>query len=264
MWDAESFTEPLRTGVRGGRAAEGAPVGDGAPHPALDVRGRHRSRGSPAARRADDGGAPRRSRSRPPARASCCSRTTASCRSRPTRPRGSRSSAATPSVGVPVGTGSSAVIAARRLRGRGARSAAPGSWAACATSTCCRRRRSQELRQAAARGARSSSTPGMSPAEAALLAAALGRRDRVRHPGRGRGLRPARPVAAVGPGRGDRGRRGGQPQHDRGARDRQPGRHAVARRRSARSSRRGTPARPAARRSPRSSPARSTRRAGCR
>ena len=104
----------------------------------------------------------------------------------------------------------------------------------------------------------------MSPAESALLAAALGRRDRVRDPRGGRGLRQPRPVAAVGPGRGDRGRGGRQPEHDRRAGDRQPGRDALARRRAGRSSRPGIPARPAARRSPRCSPARSTRRAACR
>ena len=60
-------------GLRGGRAARGAPVGDGAPHPALDVRGRRRRVGAGAAR-GRHGGAQRRSRSRPRARASCCSK----------------------------------------------------------------------------------------------------------------------------------------------------------------------------------------------
>ena len=45
MWEAESFTEPLRRRVRRRRAAQGAPLRDGAPHPALDVRGRHRPLG---------------------------------------------------------------------------------------------------------------------------------------------------------------------------------------------------------------------------
>ena len=99
----------------------------------------------------------------------------------------------------------------------------------------------------------------MTPAEAALLA----RRSDVAivfgDPRRGRGLRQPGPVAAVGPGRRDRGGRGGQPEHRRRARDRQPGRHAVARRRARDRRRPGTPARPAARRSPRCSPAPSTR-----
>ena len=46
MWDAESFDRAAAHGLRGGRAAQGAPLGDGAPHPALDVRHRHRSLGA--------------------------------------------------------------------------------------------------------------------------------------------------------------------------------------------------------------------------
>ena len=42
MWEAEAFTEPLREAYAEGELPEGAPLGDGAPHPALDVRGRHR------------------------------------------------------------------------------------------------------------------------------------------------------------------------------------------------------------------------------
>ena len=72
----------------------------------------------------------------------------------------------------------------------------------------------------------------MTPAEAALLARRCDVAVVFAHPRRGRGLRPARPVAALGPGRRHRGRGGGQPEHRRRARDRQPGRHAVARRRA--------------------------------
>ena len=119
--------------------------------------------------------------------------------------------------------------AAGRLRRRGARSAAPGSWAATRNLYLLPSSPMQELRQAAARGARSSSTPGMTPAEAALLA----RRSDVvivfgiRVEGEGFDLPDLSlpwgqdaVIEAVAV---------GEPEHDRRARDRQPGRHAVAR-----------------------------------
>src|SRR5262249_11068042 len=58
---------------------------------------------------------------------------------------------------------------------------------------------------------------------------ALGHGHRLRDPPGGRELRPAGSRAAVGPGRPDRGRRHREPEHDRRARDRQPGLDAVAR-----------------------------------
>ena len=153
-------------------------------------------------------------------------------------------------LGVPTGTGSSAVIP-------------PGGFAAVITiggpGIMGGIAQPVPAPVVAARGAARSCLPNArdrvrprdEPGRGGAAGAALGRRDRVRDPRRGRGLRQRRPVAAVGPGRGDRGRRGGEPEHDRRARDRQPGRHAVARQGAGRSSRPGTRARPAARRSPR-------------
>ena len=95
-------------GVRRGRAAARAPVGDGAAHPALDVRDRHRCVGSGArgrSRRASR----HRPRGRPAGHRAARERRHPAARDRH-EPRGSRSSAATPQLGVPVGTGSSAVM----------------------------------------------------------------------------------------------------------------------------------------------------------
>ena len=153
---------------------------------------------------------------------------------------------------------------ARRLRGRRSPSAAPGIMGGARNLYLLPSSPLAELRRAACRMREIEFDPGMTPAEAALLARRCDVADRVRDPRRGRGLRHPRPVAAVGPGRGDRGRGGREPEHHRRARDRQPGRHAVARQGARDRRRRGTRARPAARRSPRCSPARSTRPAGCR
>ena len=76
-------------GLRRGQAAQGAPVGHGAPHPALDLRGRHRQVGA-APRRESTWPSTTRSRWRPPARASCCSKNDGVLPLAPTRPRGSR------------------------------------------------------------------------------------------------------------------------------------------------------------------------------
>ena len=70
VWRREPFNEPLAGGLRGRQAAGGAPVRHGAPDPALDVRGRHRRVGR--RRRRSTWPRTTRSRSRPPARASCC------------------------------------------------------------------------------------------------------------------------------------------------------------------------------------------------
>ena len=89
MWDAEPFAEPLRAALRGRASCRAERLSEmvrrilrsiyavGVDAWGAGARGRH-------------GRAPRRSRSRPRARASCCWRTTACCRSRPTRPRASR------------------------------------------------------------------------------------------------------------------------------------------------------------------------------
>ncbi len=144
------------------------------------------------------------------------------------RARGSRSSAATPTWACPSAPARARSLPAGRLRGRGPHRR-PGDHG----------QHAQPVPAAlvAGAGARARSCPrreiefdpGMTPGRGGAAGRALGRGDRLRHPGRGRGLRPARPVAAVGAGRGHRGRRLGQPQHDRRARDRQPRRHAVAR-----------------------------------
>ena len=111
IWGAEPFTEPLRAALRAtGELPQRAPVGDGAAHPALDVRGRHRRVGA-APPEVDIGRARRdRARGRAPGHRAAA-RTTASCRSPPTpsrahrgdrRPRAARRARA--------GTGSSAVV----------------------------------------------------------------------------------------------------------------------------------------------------------
>ena len=122
-----------------GELPQRAPVGDGAAHPALDVRGRHRRVGRPAPEvdmaahneialeTARQGIVLLEERRRPAARRRHDRAHRGDRRLRPARRAGRHRL----ERGRP----------ARRLRGRDRRSAAPGSWAARATCTCCRRRR---------------------------------------------------------------------------------------------------------------------------
>ena len=113
-------------------------------------------------------------------------------------------------LGVPAGCGSSAVVppggyaAVIPIGG-------PGSWAARRNLYLLPSSPLEELTKASPER-QIEFDPGISPAEAVLVARGR-RRDRVRDPGRRRGLRRRRPVAAVGPGRADRGGRRRQPEH---------------------------------------------------
>ena len=166
LWKAEPFTEPLRRPTRTGKLPEGAPVRHGAPHPALDVRGRHRRAGAGA--RGRHGGA-QRVALETARQGIVLLKNDGVLPLAADTPRAIAVIGGHAQLGVPTGTRLERRRPARRLRRRDP-DRRPGHHG----------RRTQPLppavvaargaAEAAARRRRSSSTPGMTPAEAALLA----------------------------------------------------------------------------------------------